>query len=212
MGYNRNREALANSQRPPTVEITALFALEELREGGYFFLFLRYVRIEQVAEMILQIMPITWAIRSNRFITVTTSLRRLYGERIDKTSEMSFALSVASKCPPLKGADCRLCILDRRAFACLPLYYNTVRLCLSSGVFVQQRNWLSICTYKRHTRPTCPTHKTSATAALSKKSPPARNKKTSPMSPPLLKSETNFRFLNGGDMGEVRGGSGRFGG
>ena len=33
--------------------------LAELREGGYFFLFLRYVRTEQVAEMILQIMPIT---------------------------------------------------------------------------------------------------------------------------------------------------------
>ena len=36
--------------------------------------------------------------------------------------------------------------------------------------------------------------------------------KTSPMAPPLLKSETNFRFLNGGDMGEVLGERGRFGG
>ena len=87
LGYNRSREALANSQRPPTVEITALFALEELREGGYFFLFLRYVRIEQVAEMILQIMPITCAnrfIRLNRFTMCTTSLRLLYGERTSR--------------------------------------------------------------------------------------------------------------------------------
>ena len=38
------------------------------------------------------------------------------------------------------------------------------------------------------------------------------NRKTSPMSPPFPKSETNLRFLNGGDMGEVRGRSGRFGG
>ena len=107
MGYNRNREALANSQRPPTVEITALFALEELREGGYFFLFLRYVRIEQVAEMILQIMPITCAnrfIRLNRFPMCTTSLR-LYTERGHQ--EMSFALSVVSECPLSEGADCR---------------------------------------------------------------------------------------------------------
>ena len=28
--YNRDREALTDSQRPPTVKITALFALEEL--------------------------------------------------------------------------------------------------------------------------------------------------------------------------------------
>ena len=38
------------------------------------------------------------------------------------------------------------------------------------------------------------------------------NKKTFPMSPPPTKSETKFRFLSGGDMGEVRGESGRFGG
>ena len=38
------------------------------------------------------------------------------------------------------------------------------------------------------------------------------NKKTSPMSPPFSKSESKLRLVNGGDMREVRGGSGRFGG
>ena len=36
--------------------------------------------------------------------------------------------------------------------------------------------------------------------------------KTSPMTPPLSKNETNLRFLSGGDMGEVLGERGRFGG
>ena len=35
---------------------------------------------------------------------------------------------------------------------------------------------------------------------------------TSPMSPPLQKSETKFRFVSGGDMGEVLGRRGRLGG
>ena len=38
------------------------------------------------------------------------------------------------------------------------------------------------------------------------------NTKTSPMTPPFSKSETNFRFVNGGVMGEVLGERGRFGG
>ena len=51
---------------------------------------------------------------------------------------------------------------------------------------------------------TLPTHKKRATAALCKKltSP---NTKTSPMTPPLPKSETNLRYISGGDMGEVLG-------
>ena len=54
--------------------------------------------------------------------------------------------------------------------------------------------------------------KTSATAALCNNFPPPKPTKTSPKSPPLSKSEPNFRFLKGGDLGEVLGRSGRFGG
>ena len=57
-----------------------------------------------------------------------------------------------------------------------------------------------------------PTHKTSATAARCNKFIPPQTQKTSPMTPPLSKSETNLRFLSGGDMGEVLGERGRFGG
>ena len=45
-----------------------------------------------------------------------------------------------------------------------------------------------------------------------KKSYLPNQQKTFPMSPPRSKSETEFRFVSGGDTGEVRGGSGRFGG
>ena len=38
------------------------------------------------------------------------------------------------------------------------------------------------------------------------------NKKASPMSLPHTKSETNFHLVSGGDMGEVLGERGRFGG
>ena len=57
-----------------------------------------------------------------------------------------------------------------------------------------------------------PTRQSGATAARCSKSAPPEATKTSPMSPPRSKSETKFRFASGGDMGEVRGGSGRFGG
>ena len=57
-----------------------------------------------------------------------------------------------------------------------------------------------------------PTRQSGATAARCNKSAPPQATKTSPMSPPRSKSETKFRFASGGDMGEVRGGSGRFGG
>ena len=44
-----------------------------------------------------------------------------------------------------------------------------------------------------------------ATAALCNRFIPPEIPKTSPMPPPLSESETNFRFLSGGDMGEVLG-------
>ena len=49
-------------------------------------------------------------------------------------------------------------------------------------------------------------------AAPCKKSKPPKTTKTSPMTPPFSKSKTNFRFENGGVMGEVLGERGRFGG
>ena len=49
-------------------------------------------------------------------------------------------------------------------------------------------------------------------AALCNKFTPPQTQKTSPMSPPPSKSETNLRFVRGGDMGEVLGERGRFGG
>ena len=49
-------------------------------------------------------------------------------------------------------------------------------------------------------------------AARCNKFTPPKTQKTSPMSPPPSKSETNLRFVNGGDMGEVLGERGRFGG
>ena len=70
----------------------------------------------------------------------------------------------------------------------------------------------SICTYKRHTRPTYPTHKTSATAALSKKSPPARNKKLPPRAPVPYKAKQRFAMYRRVLLGEVLGERGRFGG
>ena len=57
-----------------------------------------------------------------------------------------------------------------------------------------------------------PTRQSGATAARCNESAPPKATKTSPMSPPRSKSETKFRFASGGEMGEVRGGSGRFGG
>ena len=57
-----------------------------------------------------------------------------------------------------------------------------------------------------------PTHQSGATAARCNEFAPPKATKTSPMSPPRSKSETKFRFASGGEMGEVRGGSGRFGG
>ena len=46
----------------------------------------------------------------------------------------------------------------------------------------------------------------------SAKNPYLPKQKNFPHVPAILKSETNFHFLNGGDMGEVLGRSGRFGG
>ena len=57
-----------------------------------------------------------------------------------------------------------------------------------------------------------PTRKPSAKPHTAKTPNLPNRQKTSPMSPPFPKSETNLRFLNGGDMGEVLGGCGRFGG
>ena len=57
-----------------------------------------------------------------------------------------------------------------------------------------------------------PTRQRSATAALCNKFIPPKTTKTSPKSPPLSKSETNFHFVSGGDLGEVLGERGRFGG
>ena len=49
-------------------------------------------------------------------------------------------------------------------------------------------------------------------AALCINSQPPKPTKTSPISPPFPKSESNFRFVSGGDMGEVLGERGRLGG
>ena len=49
-------------------------------------------------------------------------------------------------------------------------------------------------------------------AARCNKFTPPQTQRTSPMSPPPSKSGTNLRFVNGGDMGEVLGERGRFGG
>ena len=49
-------------------------------------------------------------------------------------------------------------------------------------------------------------------AAPCNKFTPPQTQKTSPMSPSPSKSETNLHFVNGGDMGEVLGERGRFGG
>ena len=57
-----------------------------------------------------------------------------------------------------------------------------------------------------------PAHQPSAKPHSATNSYLPNRQKTSPMSPPFPKSETNLRFLNGGDMGEVLGGCGRFGG
>ena len=71
----------------------------------------------------------------------------------------------------------------------------------------------SICTYERYTLflRIPPTKR-------ARQPHPAQNphlpdkQKTSPMFPPLLKSKTNFRFVSGGNMGEVLGERERFGG
>ena len=70
----------------------------------------------------------------------------------------------------------------------------------------------SICTCKRHTLHMHPTHKTSATAALSKKTPPARNKKLPPRAPVPYKAKQLFAMYRRVLLGEVLGERGRFGG
>ena len=55
------------------------------------------------------------------------------------------------------------------------------------------------------------THKMSALAALFTLHLPPKTKNF-PHDPATKQSETNFRFVNGGGVGEVLGGSGRFGG
>ena len=56
-----------------------------------------------------------------------------------------------------------------------------------------------------HKFQTLPTHKTSAKPHFATTLHLPNRQKTSPMSPPFNKSESNHRFQNGGDMGEVRG-------
>ena len=57
-----------------------------------------------------------------------------------------------------------------------------------------------------------PARKSGATAALCNRFIPPEITKISPMPPPLSESESNFRFVGGGVVGEVLGERGRFGG
>ena len=59
---------------------------------------------------------------------------------------------------------------------------------------------------------THPSHQSGAKPHAATNSYLPKHKKTSPMPPPLSKSETNLRFESGGGMGEVLGERGRFGG